>query len=274
MGSAGNPPRFTFVTARVAAILLGLILGFGSPPAAGAESRGGASILLTKTVGTVPEECATTDSITVAAGTTVTYCYEVENTGSQSFTTHTLVDDQLGTLLDDFSLVLDPASSFSFTQAAQIMETTVNNATWTAVGTPDNAAAGDSATVEVAVPAIDLFKTVGTDPETCAKETSIALDLPAEVTYCYEAHNAGNVTFSLHDLVDDQLGILLDDHVEDLEPSQFLQVLATTEIVATTVNVATWTANDPFFAEASNLATVTSGLIFEDGFESGDTSAW
>ncbi len=50
MGSAENRPRFTFVTARLTAMLLGLILGFGSPPAAGAESRGGASILLTLTV--------------------------------------------------------------------------------------------------------------------------------------------------------------------------------------------------------------------------------
>ena len=31
---------------------------------------------------------------------------------------------------------------------------------------------------------------------------------------------------------------------------------------------------DPFFAESSAMATVTMGLIFRDGFESGDTAAW
>ncbi len=275
MRSTGNPPRFAFVTTLVAVALFGLTFSVtGSRFARAAVHRGGASILLTKTVGTDPTACATTGTITVTAGTVVTYCYEVENTGDQSFTTHTLVDDQLGTLLSGFPTVLDPGNSFSVTETAQILETTVNNATWTAFGTPDDASAGDSATVTIATPAIELFKTVGTDPETCAKESTLTIDLPGDVTYCYEAHNTGNTTFSLHDLLDDQLGLVLDGHVEDLAPGQFLQVTTTTGIFATTVNSATWTARDPFFADANAVATVTLGLIFLDGFESGDVTAW
>ncbi len=40
-----------------------------------------ASISLAKTVGTTAGVCATTSTISVSAGTTVYYCYEVTNTG-------------------------------------------------------------------------------------------------------------------------------------------------------------------------------------------------
>ena len=56
----------------------------------------GPAIALTKTVGTVPAVCAATDTITVASGTPVYYCYDVENTGDVTFEFHTLDDDQLG----------------------------------------------------------------------------------------------------------------------------------------------------------------------------------
>ncbi len=271
MGSAGNQPRFAFVTTLVAVALFGLTFSVsGSRP-----GRGGASITLTKTVGTDPAACAATNEITVASGTTVTYCYEVENTGDQSFDTHDLDDDELGTVLSGFSLTLDPAATFAVTTTAQILDTTVNTATWTAMGSPSNASDGDSATVTIAAPSIELFKTVGTESGVCGKESSLSLDLPGDVFYCYEALNTGNVPFGLHDLVDDQLGQLLDGHVEFLPPSELLQVITgSVPITATTVNSATWTATDPFFAEASAMATVTLGLIFMDGFESGDTSAW
>jgi hypothetical protein len=61
-----------------------------------------ASIALVKTVGLDPTTCAATDTLQVLAGTNVTYCYEVTNTSAITLTSHTLVDDQLGTLLLDF----------------------------------------------------------------------------------------------------------------------------------------------------------------------------
>ena len=269
MDFGGKPPRFTFVTALVATVLLGLTFGFSGPGAAG---RGGASIELTKTVG-IPPGCDA-DSLTITRTTTVLYCYEVENTGIQSFITHTLVDDRLGTLLLSFPFVLNPGGTFLVSRTAQISETTINNATWTAFGSPDDAVGTDSAMVEVVHPAIELIKTVGTEPGVCAAQSSISVPLPASVTYCYEAHNVGDVAFRRHDLVDDRLGVLLDDERDDLAPGQFLRVLATTVISQTTVNSATWTARDPFLARDTATATVLDGVIFMDGFESGDTSAW
>ena len=93
----------------------------------------GPSIALTKTVGTVPAVCAATDNITVASGTPVYYCYDVENTGDVTFEFHTLDDDQLGQIFVNTPYTLNPGDTFQ-----AIVETTVsgssvtNTGTWTA----------------------------------------------------------------------------------------------------------------------------------------------
>ena len=115
----------------------------------------GPSISLAKTVGTDPGVCATTSAITVVAGTTVYYCYEVTNTGDVTFTAHDLVDDQLGTIFTGLSYSLAPGASVNTVQAglsipAVMNNTTTNTGTWTAsvVGGP-SAQATDTATVTV-----------------------------------------------------------------------------------------------------------------------------
>jgi len=93
----------------------------------------GPSIDLTKTVGTVPGVCAGTDTITVATGTDVYYCYHVENTGTVTFNFHDLEDDQLGTLLDDDPYVLAPGAVREVIVPETVTAPVVNVATWTAV---------------------------------------------------------------------------------------------------------------------------------------------
>jgi hypothetical protein len=116
----------------------------------------GPAINLAKTVST-DGSCGTTDTITVGYGTDVTYCYEVTNTGDVTFTLHTLVDDQLGTLLNDFPYQLNPGTSTFVTQTVALTQTTTNTATWTATDGVDTAADDDSATVTVVVtPTIDV----------------------------------------------------------------------------------------------------------------------
>lgn len=85
-----------------------------------------------KTVGTDPSVCATTASITVPMDTDVTYCYKITNTGTVSLTTHDLVDNRLGTLLDAEPILVNPGASTFITITANIREDTVNTATWTA----------------------------------------------------------------------------------------------------------------------------------------------
>jgi hypothetical protein len=117
---------------------------------------GNPSVTLDKTVGTDPNACAVTDSITVPAGmggTWVTYCYTATNTGDVDLTIHDLDDSELGNIFTSLSYTLTPASSVAVTVNALITQTTVNDAMWTAW---DDAGAmvtaTDSATVNQGAP--------------------------------------------------------------------------------------------------------------------------
>ncbi len=113
------------------------------------------SVVLTKTVGLSPLTCATTSSIIVPpGGVDVTYCFTVQNTGNITLSTHSLVDTQLGGILNNFAYELLPGASTFVTATANITETTVNTATWTATHAdpPGLASAVASATVTVEPP--------------------------------------------------------------------------------------------------------------------------
>lgn len=113
------------------------------------------AITLSKTVGTDPNVCAVTDVITVTTGTSVTYCYTVQNTGNLTLTEHDLTDSELGSILTGFAYDLAPGGSAVITATAMITKTTINTATWIAYNgsptSPESAATTDSATVNVAI---------------------------------------------------------------------------------------------------------------------------
>ena len=205
------------------------------------------AITLDKTVGTDPTVCAATDQITVAAGTDVTYCYEVTNTGDVSFNTHNLVDSELGALLTNFSYTLTPGASAFITETATINVTTVNTATWTAstLFEGGGVSASDVATVTVQTaggPAIDLTKTVGVVPAVCAATDNITVTAGTTVYYCYEVENTGTVVFNFHDLVDSELGTLLNDFPTALAPGGTTNLIVPATPMVSVTNVATWTA--------------------------------
>ncbi|MBI4916794.1 MAG: proprotein convertase P-domain-containing protein [Acidobacteria bacterium] len=219
------------------------------------------AITLDKTVGTNPLACATTDSITVVPGTDVTYCYTVTNTGNVTLDLHTLVDSELGTLLNNLSYALAPASSAFITETAPIVSTTINSATWTATdGGTLSASATDVATVTVsATPSITLDKTVGTYSTTCATTGAITVGPGTNVTYCYTVTNTGDTTLNLHDLVDSELGALLSNFPFALAPASSAFLTQTVPIDVTTINAATWSAtfSGAYTATATDVATVT-----------------
>jgi hypothetical protein len=232
----------------------------------------GPSIELTKTVGTVSGVCAANHTITVVAGTTVYYCYEVTNTGDVTLNLHDLSDDVLGTIFTGLAYELEPGTSVNTVAAglsipAVIDTTTTNTGTWTAynAGGP-SAQATASATVNVQVggPSIELTKTVGTVGGVCAATSAITVDAGTRVYYCYEVTNTGDVTFTTHDLEDDTLGAPFTGLDYVLAPGASvntvdldLNILAI--INTTTTNTGYWTAYVPgeVYAQASDSATVT-----------------
>lgn len=90
-------------------------------------------LTLSKTVGIegIGAACATTDGLHVPVGTTVRYCYQVKNRGNIVLPSHTLVDDQLGVLLDGVAIRLDPSATYSTSITATLSVSTTNVATWT-----------------------------------------------------------------------------------------------------------------------------------------------
>ena len=220
------------------------------------------SIALAKTVGVDAAVCATAKAISVTSGTAVTYCYEIVNTGLTTFTLHTLVDSELGSLLDNFPYTLSPGASAFLTQTATITQTTVNSATWSAYNSgPTNVvSATDAATVTVVLPSILLTKTVGVDANVCASTSQIAVGQGVTVTYCYEILNTGGITLTRHDLVDSQLGNVQSSLPYTLAPQASFFLTNTAMITETTVNTATWRAYNPGptdVVSATRVATVT-----------------
>lgn len=109
-------------------------------------------------------------------------------------------------------------------------------------------------------PQVELTKTVGTDPATCAVTDAITVNEGTDVTYCYSIENTGDVTFTLHTLTDSELGDILVDFPYQLVPGASAFITATATITTTTTNTAVWTASDPsgpVSAADSDTATVT-----------------
>lgn len=88
------------------------------------------------------------------------------------------------------------------------------------------------------------------------------------MTDCYEVKNTGNIDLTFHDLVDSELGAILNAFPYMFSPGNSVFVTQTAFVDVTTVNTATWTAYNPVDggvlppgeATASDMATVTVDL--------------
>jgi PKD repeat protein len=96
-------------------------------------------------------------------------------------------------------------------------------------------------------PAIEFNKTVGLDPSVCATESQLTIPSGGgTVYYCYNIEITGDVTMTLHTVVDDKLGIVLGPSFPfTLTPGALAFFTITTNITQTTVNSATWRAFNP-----------------------------
>lgn len=209
------------------------------------------SISLDKTVmiDTGSDVCGTDTALTVGVGTMVRYCYTVTNIGLTPLTEHTLIDDQLGNVLTDFALVLDPGASTSVTGTAMITSTVTNTATWTAQNNSleiYDIEATDNLTVTATPSTITLDKTVMVDNgnDECGTADALAVEAGTTVRYCYTVTNTGLTPLTEHSLVDDRLGTLLSGFVLTLDPGASTSVTETAVVTDAVTNVATWTAEN------------------------------
>jgi len=223
------------------------------------------SIILTKTVSAVPGICAPTDVVTVTAGSSVTYCYDIQNTGQVTVTGHTLFDDVLGALFTDTLTSVGPGGTMAYSTTVPVNVDTVNTATWTAEEPFGNQAQGvDSAGVNVTTPGIDLIKTVTADLGNCPGANTEIVVPGSTVTYCFELMNTGTTTLTMHTLVDDHLGVLLSDAEIEIAPGGSHFISANIMITQPVTNLATWTATDEFETE---LETSDSAVVEITGVE-------
>lgn len=115
-------------------------------------------------------------------------------------------------------------------------------------------------------PAISLVKTVGTTSGVCAPTSAISVAPGTTVYYCYTVTNTGTVTLNLHELSDNQLGMLFTGLNYVLTPGSSVDTVAAglsipAVINSTTTNTALWTAYDgQVAASAQATATVTVAL--------------
>jgi hypothetical protein len=93
-------------------------------------------LVLTATVGTGSDVCASTDTITVSAGTPAFYCYQMTNQGDVYLSTHDLSDDQLGDILSDYAHDLLPGETFTWIESVILTRTAVGTVTWIASNAP------------------------------------------------------------------------------------------------------------------------------------------
>ena len=117
-------------------------------------------------------------------------------------------------------------------------------------------------------PAIEFEKTVGLDPSVCAVDDAIDVFAGTDVYYCYAVQNTGTVTLTRHDLVDSEIGTILNNFQYDLGLGTGIFLTATASIDVTTVNTATWTAYNPGNNDlVSGTDTATVNVVFTPEIE-------
>lgn len=208
------------------------------------EIKGGGTpdIVLTMTVGTDSAVCATEKEISVPYGAKVYNCYSIRNDSALTFDLHSLEDELLGSILTNLPYQLAPAASAFITAEFVATADVIGLATWTVTDndTATVAQSVDSTTVTVMAPLV-LTKTVGTDSGVCAVGDEVFVAPGTNVYYCFEIQNNSLVTFDMHELVDSELGTILNNFPYALSAGASGFVTAEYTAAVDVINTATWT---------------------------------
>ena len=132
--------------------------------------------------------CGTESELAVPAGTQVTYCYTMTDSGDEDVNYHFLDDDQLGSLINHLDREIAPGETLVHTEVAVITEPVTSTAQWAALSQGTGVDVWDSDTVVVEIidavePTTTTTTTTVAGPETCApappNPTTPATDPPA-----------------------------------------------------------------------------------------------
>ncbi|MCA9444544.1 MAG: hypothetical protein KC964_27405, partial [Candidatus Omnitrophica bacterium] len=216
------------------------------------------SLILTKTVGTDPNTCASTNTLQALVGQKIYYCFDIENVSSLTFDLHTLADSEVGAILTDFPYALAPSSRVFVTAEQTIYESVIGTATWSAVDMDTATTASSIASTTVTVPPpVTLRKTVGIDPQICASTDEITVNSGTNVYYCFEITNNSQATFDIHSLVDSEVGPILTDFPYMLAPAASVFVTAEQTVGSSVIGTATWTVYEEITGMPFNATATT-----------------
>ena len=182
----------------------------------------------------------------VENNTSVTYTYNVTNTGDTPLSAVNITDNLYGSITSGQSLGV--GQSLQFTKIVTLTANTTNTATTAGVDElSTNVTATASATVTVLHPSISLTKVPSA---TMVKNNT-------SVTYTYNVTNTGDTPLSSVNITDSVYGTITSG--QSLGVGQSLQFTKTVNLTATTTNTATAIGVDQlsFSVSATASATVT-----------------
>ena len=124
--------------------------------------------------------CGTESELAVPAGTKVTYCYTMTDSGDEDVNYHFLDDDQLGSLINHLDREIAPGETLVHTEVALITEAVTSTAQWTALsqGTGVDVWDSDSVVVEI----VDEVEPTTTTTTTVAGSEPCAPESPGPAT--------------------------------------------------------------------------------------------
>ena len=187
----------------------------------------------------------------VALGSVVTYSYAIINSGNVTISQISAVDDRLGVVPLGVTTLAPGAqaqSQLTHTLVISDLPVLVNTVTATGLSVGNNSVVGKAeARVKLIDAEIVLTKTVGIVGITpaCAITETLQVPVGATVRYCYTVKNQGSIALNSHRLVDDRLGVLLNNQTFPLAPGATYSTSITATVSVSTTNVATWTGSSP-----------------------------
>lgn len=218
------------------------------------------TIEMNSTIAANSRQCGKEKSLRVALNTSLLYCYRLRNTSPITLPIQTLVDSNLGRLIDKQALPLPAGGALTVSRTVTASHSSISVVTWTS-STENNVQVIASDAITVQVPAsIRLSATASLTSDACNKATSLLVRKGSTVVFCYLIHNNGDTPFQRHRFTD-TLYISQDSFSYTLGANRLLAVTLTAVLTRSTINTVTWTAYNDNGTMATDSAVVTVNVI-------------